>query len=117
MRKTIFCLLAASFALAAADAAARVHTAKVGGTVLERNGKPAVGANVMIERSDGSSPSATRTDSEGRFLFRFVLSGLYDIRASHGASATAWHHNIMVHAGKETVVNLRLEPIASSVAK
>jgi hypothetical protein len=117
MRRTVFCVLAASFALAAADAAARVHTGTVGGTVLEHNGKPAAGAEVMIERSDGSAPVATRTDSKGKFLFKFILSGFYDIRASRGSSATVWRHNVMVHAGKETVVNLRLEPITSSVRK
>lgn len=113
MRRIIFCVLAASFVLAVTDAAARIHTGMVEGVVLERNGKPAVGADVMIERSDGSAPVATRTDSEGRFLFRFVLSGLYDVRASRGSNATVWHHNIPVHVGKETVINLRLEPITS----
>ena len=114
MRRTILCAVVASFALAAADAAARVHTGTVTGTILERNSKPAAGADVMMERSDGSAPVATRTDSEGHFVFKFVLSGLYDIRASRGSSTTVWRHNILVHAGREAIVNLRLEPIAAS---
>jgi protocatechuate 3,4-dioxygenase beta subunit len=116
MRRTVFCLLAASFVLAA-DAAARAHTGSVGGTVFDSNGRPSPNAEVLIERSDGSAPVATRTDSDGRFLFRFVLAGYYDVRASRGSTATIWKHNIMVHAGKETAVDLRLEPIHSARAK
>ena len=112
MRKTLLCVLAASFILAA-DAAARVPTGSVGGTVFERNGTPAAGAEVMLERSDGSAPSAVKTDSSGRYLFKFVLAGYYDIRASRGTATTVWKHNVMVHVGKETAIDLRLEPTIS----
>jgi hypothetical protein len=115
MRKTLVCMLAASLILA--DAAARVPTGSVGGTVFQRNGKPAAGAEVMLERSDGSAPSATRTDSSGRYLFKFLLAGYYDIRASRGGAATVWKHNVMVHVGKETAIDLRLEPVSSKSGK
>lgn len=117
MRSTILCTLLASFALVATDAAARVHTGTLGGIVLERNGRPSVGAAVIVERSDGSVPLAGRTDSQGRFLFKFVRPGVYDVRASHGSSASAWKHNIFVRAGKETALDLRLEPIRSQSSK
>lgn len=116
MRRTILCLLVTSLALAAASANASGPAGTVTGIVVERNGKPAIGAEVMIERSDGSRPVATRTNSNGRFLFKYVLSGLYDIRASRGATATLWRHNVMVRRGKETVIDLRLEPIKSKSA-
>ena len=111
MRKPTFLVLAVSLILAAADAQARVRTGAVGGTVFEGNGKPAVGAHVMIERSDGTAPIAVQTNSRGQFVFKFVLAGLYDIRASQGTTATTWKHNVMVHAGKETALSLHLEPI------
>lgn len=114
MRLLISCALAASLALAALGAAARARTGRIAGIVLERSGAPAAHAEVMIERSDGSAPAAVRTDSNGRFLFKFVLPGLYDIRASRGATSTLWRHNVLVHSGRETAIHLRLEPIKVS---
>jgi hypothetical protein len=117
VRKTIFCVLVASFVLSVAHAAAGGHTGSVGGIVFAANGIPSAGAEVIIERSDGSAPVAAKTDAEGRFLFKFVLAGYYDIRASRGAAATAWKHNIMVHVGKETTIALYLRPIRPESAK
>ncbi len=117
MRRTILLVLVASFVLVVTDAAARGYTGTVGGMVLEGNGRPAAGAEVIIERSDGSAPRAARTNSNGRFLFKFVLAGFYDIRASRGSTTTVWKHNIMVHAGKETAIDLRLEPIQPKSGK
>lgn len=111
MRRTSVCMLVASLVLAAAYAGAAGRTGTVAGVVIERSGKPAGGAEVMIERSDGSRPVATRTNSSGRFQFKYVLAGLYDIRASRGATATVWKHNVMVRHGRETEIQLRLEPI------
>jgi hypothetical protein len=116
MRKALLGLLAVSLILAA-DAPARVPTGSVGGTVFERNGNPAAGAEVMLERSDGSAPVAVKANSNGRYLFKFVLAGYYDIRASRGTSATTWKHNVMVRVGKETAIDLRLEPASPKPAK
>jgi len=107
VRRTIAFLFAASLLLAT-GVFARVHTTRIGGTISAPNGRPAVGVQVMAERSDGSLPLATRTDSHGHFLFRFVPPGLYDIRASDKSAASVWKHNLVVHSRKETVVNLRL---------
>lgn len=117
MRRLISLALAASFALAASGAAARARTGKLTGLVLTRTGAPAAGAEVMIERSDGSAPVAARTDSNGRFLFNFVLAGYYDIRASRGRTSTTWKHNVIVHSGRKTIVDLRLEPIKTTPAR
>ncbi|MGH9729059.1 MAG: carboxypeptidase-like regulatory domain-containing protein [Candidatus Acidiferrales bacterium] len=108
MMRKIACLCAVSLLLAAC-AVARVHTTKIAGTISAPNGKPAAGVQVMVERSDGSLPLATRTDSHGHFLFKFVPPGLYDIRASDATAASVWKHNVVVHSRKATVVNLRLE--------
>lgn len=107
MRKIAY-LCAASLLLATC-AIARVHTTKIGGTISAPNGKPAVHVQVMVERSDGSLPLATRTDLHGHFLFKFIPPGLYDIRASDATAASVWKHNLIVHSRKETVVNLQLE--------
>src|SRR5579872_1881693 len=88
MRK-IACLCATSLLLATCSVA-RVHTTKIGGTISAPDGKPAVDVQVMVERSDGSLPLATHTDSHGHFLFKFVPPGLYDIRASDATAASVW---------------------------
>lgn len=113
MRRIFLCVFLASLALVTLDVQAGGRTGTVAGIVVERNGKPAAGAQVMIERSDGSAPVATRTNSSGRFQFKYVLSGLYDIRASRGATATVWKHNVLVRRGKGTEIELRLEPICN----
>lgn len=117
MRRLIFLALTACLTLAASSAAAHVRTGKLTGVVLQRSGAPAAGAEVMIERSNGSAPVAVRTDSNGRYLFNFVLAGYYDIRASRGHTTTAWKHNIIVHSGRKTIVDLRLEPIKTASAR
>ena len=110
MRRAIACVFVASLFLAS-GAAARRPMRRLGGTIIGTNGKPAVGVQVMVERSDGTLPLATRTDSHGRFLFKFVPPGLYDIRASDATDASVWKHNLVVRSRKETIVNLRLERI------
>lgn len=117
MRRLIFLALAASLVLAASSAAAHVLTGKLTGVVLTRSGAPAAGAEVIIERSDGTAPVAVRTDSYGRFVFNFVLAGYYDIRASRGHTTTPWKHNVIIHSGRKTVIDLRLEPIKTASAR
>ncbi|HVA71643.1 MAG TPA: carboxypeptidase-like regulatory domain-containing protein [Candidatus Limnocylindrales bacterium] len=110
MRRRIACI-ASVFAVSllwSAGAQARAYSGRIGGTILGTNGRPAAGVNVMVEGSDGSLPLATHTDSHGRFLFKFVPQGLYDIRASSSTAASAWKHNLLVHSARTTVVNLRL---------
>lgn len=111
MRKLIYVALAVSLAVAASAASAHARTGKLTGVVLQPSGAPAVGAEVIVERSNGSAPIAVRTDMNGRFVFNYVLAGLYDIRASRGHTSTAWKHNIIVHSGRKTIIDLRLEPI------
>lgn len=112
MRRAFRCVLVASLVLIGADAAARNHGGtRLGGIIIHNNGRPAVGAQVVLERSDGSAPLATRTDSNGAFLFKYIRSGLYDVRASSRGSASVWKHNVLVRAGRETTLTLRLEPI------
>lgn len=110
MRSTIAYIFAAVF-LCAGHVAARPRTGRLGGTILGVNGRPALRAQVMVERSDGSLPLAARTDSKGRYLFKFIPAGLYDIRASRATAASVWMHNVLVRSGKETNVNLRLKRI------
>lgn len=114
MRRTILCVFAASSLLLSMNAQARSRSTRLAGVVLHANGKRAVNAMVILERSDGSAPIAKRTNAEGAFVFTYIRPGLYDVRAAEGRDATVWRHNVMVHAGRETYLTLRLEPIRHS---
>ena len=110
MRRSMLYAFAASYLVATA-AAARARTATLAGTVLDMDGKPAAGATVTAQRSDGTTPLGTHTNAQGRFFFPLLRSGLYDVRASRGKTASEWRHNIEVHAGKQTDVTLHLAPM------
>ena len=116
MRRSSFLIFAAAVMLLAFPAGARVRTGRLGGVILHANGKPAAGVAVVLERSDGSRPIATRTNVDGYFLFKYIRAGLYDVRASNGKQATVWKHNVMVHTGRETQLSLQLEPVHSKTA-
>lgn len=107
MQRNVLYAFAASIILASA-ASARTRTGTLAGTVLGLDGKPAVGAMVMAQGSDGKTPLGTHTNAQGRFYFPLLRSGLYDVRASLGHSASEWKHNINVHVGKQTNVTLHL---------
>jgi hypothetical protein len=107
MRRSVLYAFAASLLVASA-AAARSRTATLAGTVLGTDGKPAAGATVTAQRSDGTTPLGTHTNSQGRFFFPLLRSGLYDVRAARGSTASEWRHNINVHVGKQTEVTLHL---------
>ncbi|MFZ0213685.1 MAG: carboxypeptidase-like regulatory domain-containing protein [Candidatus Acidiferrales bacterium] len=112
MRRKIACVLAISL-LATFNAVGRPYTGKIAGTVVGTNDRPVVDAQVIIERSDGSLPIATHTNSSGQYLVKSIPAGYYDIRASRGSTASVWKHNVIVKSGKITEVNLRLHHITA----
>ena len=116
MRRSSYLILAALIMLVALNSGARVRTGRLGGVILHANGTPAAGIAVVLERSDGSRPIATRTNADGVFLFKYIRAGLYDVRASNGKQATVWKHNVMVHTGRETQLSLHLEPVHAKTA-
>jgi 5-hydroxyisourate hydrolase-like protein (transthyretin family) len=107
MRRSVLYAFAASYLVASA-AAARTRTATLAGTVLDTDGKPAAGATVTAQRSDGTTPLGTHTNSQGRFFFPLLRAGYYDVRAARGKTVSEWRHNIGVRAGKQTEVTLHL---------
>lgn len=86
----------------------RTPRGSLAGTVLWRDGKAVAGAGVVLQVADGSHPRATTTDSRGRFIFRYVSAGLYDIRASASGVSSEWLHNVLVRSGRQASVTLHL---------
>ncbi|MFZ3217214.1 MAG: carboxypeptidase-like regulatory domain-containing protein [Candidatus Acidiferrales bacterium] len=80
------------------------------GSVLDARGKPVADASVTIQTSDGLSPHATHTDSDGRYEFARFDAGQYDLRAYARGRFSDWSKHIVIRPKKKTEVTLRLPP-------
>jgi hypothetical protein len=80
------------------------------GEVVDRAGKPVVGARVYMQTADGRSPKTELTNQRGQFFFPQLPKGLYHVRAQMGDRASAWARNLEVKTGKQTDVKLVLKP-------
>ncbi|HWG59671.1 MAG TPA: carboxypeptidase-like regulatory domain-containing protein [Candidatus Acidoferrales bacterium] len=92
----------------ALTAHARVAVGDIEGIVLTASGKPAGGATVIMQTSDGARPYATRSGEDGRFRFERYETGEYDLRASNKGRYSEWLKRVRIRAGKLTTITLRL---------
>jgi len=105
-RRNILLLL---FVLSTASVAnAKGALGTLAGTVTDARGKPAAGATVTIQTSDGLHPHATHADADGRFQFTRFRSGQYDLRAYAGGAFSDWSKRVVIHNGKTTEIVLRI---------
>lgn len=83
-------------------------TQTVRGTVLDKQAEsPLVGAAVVVE---GTNPIlGSVTDENGNFSIKNVPTGRYQIKISFIGYNASTLPNIVVNAGKETVLNISLE--------
>lgn len=103
-------ILAAGILFLAAGAAARTRTGSLSGVVVGIDGKTVSGARVTLQTSAGRGPQSRISDKDGHFHFRELPQGLYDLRGYARGASSKWHHNILVRAGKDVEVQLRLQP-------
>jgi hypothetical protein len=103
-------LFAALYLLGAASPAgfAKPTTGSLTGVVLSVKGAAVPSARVFWELADGSAPHATRADLTGHFRVPSVHPGLYELRGEAGGMWSDWEHNVLVRAGAEGHVTLRL---------
>lgn len=94
--------------LTATGAAQTNGNGTVGGQVLGTDGKAVGGARVTLQPSDGGAPKISETNSQGRFWFPSLTTGLYDVRAYSKGRESDWHRNIWVERGKQSNVTLHL---------
>ncbi len=103
-------------AIAALMAAAPVHAQQgrgtVSGVVQGLDGKPQAKARVFLQSSSGRAPHTRLTDAEGRFTFRNLRPGLYELKAQAGGNWSELQRNIQVRANREATVDLKLLPPA-----
>lgn len=70
-----------------------------------------IGANIFIV---GSS-TGTSSDIDGSYSIRSLVPGRYQIRVSYISYQTMVVNNILIEAGKDTRLNLQLEPAATEL--
>jgi hypothetical protein len=113
-RSSITCgmaLLAVTLWIAAGPALAQSQgTARgaIQGDVVDANGAPVPGADIVWQTADGRSPHALRSDAHGHFRIAKVRSGLYELRAGVRGTSSDWEHNVLVRPGRDTNVLLQL---------
>jgi hypothetical protein len=103
-------ILAVGILFLVAGVAARTRTGTLSGVVVGLDGKTVPGARVTLQTSTGRGPQTRISDKDGHFHFRELPQGLYDLRAYAQGVSSKWHHNILVRAGKDAEVQLRLQP-------
>jgi hypothetical protein len=106
---TLVIAMALAFAVAANAQFAR-GLGTLQGTVVDAHGKHVVDASVTIQTSDGLSPHATHTDSNGHFEFARFDAGQYDVRAYADGQFSDWDKRVVIRPKKTTEITLRLPP-------
>ena len=75
-------IAAALFALILVCSSALADTKAIQGTLLGKDGKPVAGADIRADRLDAKAPPATtKTDAQGRYVFKVLPVGAYKITA------------------------------------
>jgi protocatechuate 3,4-dioxygenase beta subunit len=112
MRNNLIAVLTllAAWTLCAAAAPQSSGEGTVGGQVVGTDGKAVGGARVTLQPSDGRAPKTSETNSQGRFWFPSLSTGLYDVRAYSKGRESDWHRNVWVERGKQSNVTLHLRP-------
>jgi hypothetical protein len=78
------------------------------GVVLNNAGIPVAAAQVSWQAADGTSPHAAHSDARGYFRISPVRPGLYEVRAEAAGRWSDWEHNVLVRAGADSNITLRL---------
>src|SRR6186713_1047854 len=102
------CLVALSWTLTAASAAAQAVRATVLGTVSDRTGAVLPGATVTVTNTDTRVAQTTVSDSQGHYTLTNLLPGPYDIEAALSGFQTIVRNGVRLVVGSESVVDFTL---------
>jgi hypothetical protein len=96
-----FCLLFQNFVFGQA-------TQTVKGIVLDKQSQlPMIG--VLLQLSVGEQMWQTRTDVQGKFFFKEIKPGRYDLKASYMGFKPAQLTNLLLTTGKELDLEIFIE--------
>ena len=90
--------------LLALTSASAAQTGKISGTVLDTNGDPIPGANVVIV----GTTQGTSTDADGVFVILNVVPGTYDVRASFISYQAVVQEGVVVNNDRTAEVDFVL---------
>src|SRR5882757_5779511 len=110
MSKVIKLILVLSIGLCFTPVLAQDVTTRgsIGGTVLDANGAAIPGATITVTGPIGVQ-TATSDDS-GVFTIDQLIPGTYTVRVQQTGFQSALANNVTVYVGKDTTLNLRLQP-------
>ncbi|MGH9939307.1 MAG: carboxypeptidase regulatory-like domain-containing protein, partial [Blastocatellia bacterium] len=98
----------------AAEAVAQTASGGLRGAVSDANGGAVAGATVMAKNIAAGAEVKTITNSEGLYALPRLLPGQYNIYAEASGFKKAEYTGAEVLVGKDTVVDLKLDPGAIS---
>lgn len=111
LKAQVLCILV--LLLHAGASQAQGLTQRIRGSVTDQIlTRPLAGATVTLLGEGGHEERSTVTDSNGNFFFRDVPIGRRQLRISHIGFKESTLDNILVEAGKESVLNIPLETAA-----
>src|SRR6267142_935404 len=110
MSKVIKLILVLSIGLCFTPVLAQNITTRgsIGGTILDANGAAIPGATITVTGPIGVQ-TATSDDS-GVFTVENLIPGTYTVRVQQTGFQSALANNVTVYVGKDTPLNLRLQP-------
>jgi hypothetical protein len=109
--RNLWALLAAcclSFAAANVRAQDVLTKGTIGGTVTDATGAAVPGAKVVVTGQTGERTGAT--NENGTFRIENLEPGTYTVRVEQTGFKAAVANNITVNVGRESTLNLKLEP-------
>ncbi len=84
----------------------------ISGKITDKsNNEDLIGANVLIV----GTTSGTSSDIDGSYSIKSIAPGNYQLRFSYTSYMTVIVDNVVVQAGKDTKLNVQLEPSASEL--
>lgn len=94
--------------MAAVEAWPSVASGGISGLVTDPKGMALPGSVVRIKGADSRSAASAIADEEGRFSFKAIEAGIYEISAQSPGFENAIRKEIQVAADRETVVDLSM---------
>ncbi|WP_022834928.1 TonB-dependent receptor [Salisaeta longa] len=115
--RTVILLLLAGFTWTIPEAAAQgVTRAAMHGTVVDTQGEPLPGANVLAIHTPTGTRYGTATNAQGRFLFRAMrIGGPYTVRVTFIGYKPAEQTGIRLQLGEDRELNVVLEEEARAL--
>ncbi|MEY4904171.1 MAG: hypothetical protein RLZZ292_1986 [Bacteroidota bacterium] len=111
MKKLLLCLVL--FWIGFNQSQAQINQI-IRGTILDKQSEqPLIGVNVVLQKL--ATPIGAQSDVDGNYAIKNVPPGRYEVAVSYLGYNTLTLPNIVVTAGKETILNLVMEEMVTTL--